>query len=151
MSTPDKPNMYSQELADRRAGIKPTRTAPEAKQSKGGGLWISLLVVGIILGALGIFSGSFSDNRADGPNFTAGTSASVGPWIFVVLAVLLIISAVIIRSSHNNKTVVISTPAPAPVPTSTTKKLEELDGMRKSGLITDAEFEAKRKDLLDRM
>lgn len=150
MSTPDKPNMYSQELADRRAGIKPTRTAPETKQAKGGCLWISLLVAGILFSVLGIASGSFSDNRADGPNFTAGTSASVGPWIFVVLGVLLIISAVIIRSSQN-KTDATSTPAPAPAPTSTTKKLEELDGMRKSGLITDAEFEAKRKDLLDRM
>ncbi|MFJ2618218.1 SHOCT domain-containing protein [Glutamicibacter sp. NPDC087344] len=45
----------------------------------------------------------------------------------------------------------MATPTPAPVAPSTTKKLEELEGMRKSGLITDAEFDAKRKELLDRM
>lgn len=150
MSTPDKPNMYSQELADRRAGIKPTRTAPEAKQSKGGGMWISLLVVGMILGAFGILQGTHTDNSYYGMNFTAGTSATVTAWLLVGFSILLILSALVVRGSQN-KTVVISTPAPAPVPTSTTKKLEELDGMRKSGLITDAEFEAKRKDLLDRM
>jgi hypothetical protein len=31
------------------------------------------------------------------------------------------------------------------------EKLQELNGLRDAGLITDEEFEAKKKDLLDRM
>ena len=43
-----------------------------------------------------------------------------------------------------------SAPQPAPTPT-IPEQLEQLDRLRRDGVISDAEFEAKKRDLLDRM
>lgn len=123
----------------------------ESKPAKGGCLWIGLLIAGIFFGALGIFSGTWTDNTKDGPNFTAGTSASIGPWIFVTLALVLIISAVIIRSSSINRTVIVASSALEKSNQSTTRNLEELKELREKGLITDAEYEHKRTAIIERM
>lgn len=58
-----------------------------------------------------------------------------------------------VRSMGGGQPVADATPAATPVtqPGSATQLLEELGEMRQRGLITEAEYESKRRDLLDRM
>lgn len=81
------------------------------------------------------------------------SAAAVPTWIFIVLGIVIVIAAAIIRNMPEKQPQQAVTIAAAPVTVqkSVTEKLEELDGLRQRGLVTDQEFEAKRKDLLDRM
>lgn len=76
--------------------------------------------------------------------------AAVPTWMFLVLGIIVIIAGFIIKHSPAKQTVAVNA-APAPVQTSVGDKLVELDSLRQRVLITEVEFEAKRKDLLDCM
>lgn len=53
--------------------------------------------------------------------------------------------------NENRKFDRLSTQPAAPVATSIPEQIQQLEGLRRQGLLTDAEFQAKKAELLDRM
>ena len=123
------------------------------------------LVIGISIGSTSV--GSLCGNVFSGDHFSAelydtmgtgggaestcirkATAAAVPTWIFIVLGIILIITSLIFRQMPKREPVVISAPH---AEKSLTETIAELTTLKAQGVITDAEFEAKRKDLLERM
>ncbi|MGO2032100.1 MAG: SHOCT domain-containing protein [Glutamicibacter ardleyensis] len=120
--------------------------------------WIYLLVIGVLMGILGIAMGS---NRSYGSltSFQAGNGEGIAAWILTVVGILLVIIgiAVVMMQKEPTPPSIVSTQAtapvaPAPVVEKPIKgKLQELNELLNDGLISQQEYDKKRRDLLDKM
>lgn len=110
----------------------------EASQGRKGCLWIIFLLAGILLVVLGILSGVYG--------YSSGDAAFA--YIATIFGILLIVVGLLIF--FKSQTQPIAVPH-QPEANTTFDKLNELQEMLADGMISEAEFEAKRQDLLDRM
>jgi uncharacterized membrane protein len=135
--------------------------------------WIWLATVGPILTIIGILIGSqkmgslcgsvFSpqshaaelfDTLYGSPGGGASscrqsiTSAAVPTWILIVLGIILVLTAIVVRSITSNR---VGAPAPAAPAQSVATQIEDLSRLHQQGLINDHEFETKRAELMTRL
>lgn len=132
--------------------------------------WIWLVVIGVVTSAIGIVVGSVKSGMCGSvfsPQSTVAelydtlqgsyggatarckasiASAAVPTWILIVLGVILVITAIIVRSIGNSRPSVAAAPAPT-----VATQIEDLSRLKEQGLVTDEEFESKRAELLSRL
>lgn len=110
------------------------------------------------MGILGIAMGS---DRSYGSltNFQAGNGEGIAAWILTVVGILLVIIgiAVVMMQKEPTPPSIMSTQAtapvaPAPIVEKPIKgKLQDLNELLNDGLISQQEYDKKRRDLLDKM
>lgn len=110
----------------------------EASQGRKGCLWIISLVIGVLLVVLGILSAVYGDS----------SGYAVFALIAIIFGILLIVVGLVIFFKSENQPIAVRQ---QPEVNTTFDKLNELQEMLDAGMISEAEFESKRQDLLGRM
>lgn len=76
------------------------------------------------------------------------TSAAVPTWILIVLGIILVLTAIVVRSITSKRA---SAPASVPAAPSLATQIEDLSRLHQQGLINDDEFETKRAELVSKL
>lgn len=122
--------------------------------------WAWLVVIGIPVFALGIYNGFRQISFCGGSAFSANgridysdscdktiAAAAVPAFSLMGIGFVLILAAIIVRAVGQGRSTAI-TDAPA---LSVASRLEDLARLKSQGLVTDAEYETKRAQLLSRL
>lgn len=143
-----------------------TAAREEPQKSKA---WVWLAVIGPVLTIIGIIIGSQKAGSLCGSVFrpdslaaelydTMGgyggasdcrrsiASAAVPTWILIVLGIVLVLTAIVVKTIGNNRGVAVPTATPGAA-----AQIEDLTRLKDKGLITQAEYEAKRAEMLRRL
>lgn len=137
------------------AAVNSTRNGSAAPKNR---TWLYLVVIGALMGTLGIAMGS---NRMYGSltSFQAGNGEGIAGWILTVVGILLVLAGFAALMMRKEPAAPTSSPshagsAAAPVFAanySTKGKLQELNSLLNEGLISQDEYDRKRRDLIERI